>query len=301
MVAFSEKEVNFWVGVPQCDWLTLGSFAQPVYDGFHAWVRDLAGDKKLQYDSKVMQYVGIRHGGAFAGVATQAGKLHGLLSVGGDVAHDAVMNDFSVGIEKPFMTEKEVTTKIEIIEPRCTRVDLQLTVPLLEEYSARGLTDQLRSGHWSRKGAAPQVDVYDSADGMDTVYVGSRSSNRFWRIYVKAADEGKYLRFEVEYKGRRARKVFSIVHPDPGSIGPILLNEWSVAPDVDEKTWNSIGEVLEAYGKGLDVPVPRARVSNDRTLRWMNRVVWPVIKRQLKDHDTGPRTRRVLEDLLRGH
>jgi len=283
MISSSKRDDNFAVGIPMCDWLTLGTFDDEVMKAFVDYLHEIAFRLDIEpTDSKVMQYEGIRAESVFYGAAIQDERIHGLLSIGGQDAHSAVFADFDVNQASP----------------KCTRIDLQITMPLESDFDSYRLSKQLQDGRWKRRGSDPMVDVYLSGAGYDTIYVGARSSDRFWRIYVKGSPEEKYLRFEVEYKSQRAEMVLAKVKADWSAFSGILANEWHNAPNVDDLSWNAIGRALDAFGTDTQVVVPRSFVTTDKTFRWMIKCLLPVLKRMLNDHYYGQRTREELEILL---
>lgn len=106
-------------------------------------------------------------------------------------------------------TTQELLNKLYIDEypTRVTRYDLQRTIRLVCSY--------------------PLVDVYKELVASNlhtsllrgdnfTLTLGSRKSERYFRLYEKNVDRDMYLRLELEVKGETARKTFNAVrnHPD---------------------------------------------------------------------------------------
>lgn len=97
---------------------------------------------------------------------------------------------------------------------RFTRVDVAL-----DDYDSRlfvGRTwDAMQAGDWVTRfrsySRIQSVDRYDATRNGDTVYIGSRSSEAFVRVYDKAAESGDlsghWVRLEFEFKGPRADEV----------------------------------------------------------------------------------------------
>ena len=175
------------------DWLNLTSFQDSDWELF----LDYFGTMKTLFGYEVKNqslrgYKGMlmlpeEGGSIFMGVAAQNGKPHYLLSIAGYLADGALRHDFG--------------------SARCSRIDLQLTFPKPADYSARSLKDELLSSvDNARNREVRKIGLVES-DGYDTIYIGSRKSDRFTRLYIKELDDGDYLRYEVELKGRVARSV----------------------------------------------------------------------------------------------
>ncbi len=79
-----------------------------------------------------------------------------------------------------------------------------------------------------------KLDKPESRGQSQTVYIGSRSSSRFFRCYNKAEDifkktgrdVGHLTRFEIEHKGEVAHKVLEIVSRSGGDCIPSIFSGW---------------------------------------------------------------------------
>lgn len=92
---------------------------------------------------------------------------------------------------------------------RCTRVDLAVTVRFVE--AAKNVASRLWTKITVEQEPDPRrvVSLVTSTKGGQTLYMGSRSSDQYLRLYDKGAESGTALegvlwRWEVEYKGERA-------------------------------------------------------------------------------------------------
>lgn len=271
------------VGVPAVDYLRLGSFNEGSIAAFHA---EVLGRENVDEGAFWRQYRGIRAGQVFAGVAEQNGAIHGLLDASGVDAHSLLVPEFE--------------------DVRCTRIDFQLTLELGGSYRARDFKDALEAADWS-DGAGSRlhrrrVEMIEgpSAEGLDTVYIGSRSSDRFARVYVKDdGDGGRFLRFEVEFKGDRADRAYGLAVAGGASVAGILLAEWERVPSVDVRAWLQFGEVLRSWVAGsVEVSVPRSAGDSDSRYRWFVSTVVPFLESMLNDHSNSRKTAAVLRDLL---
>jgi hypothetical protein len=150
---------------------------------------------------------------------------------------------------------------------RYTRIDLQITIPLPEWHSARALKDHMGAG-------GAMVELIEGKSGLDTVYIGSRESAHFWRVYVKE-DENKrrFLRFEVEIKHDRDKIPNRVIYE-------IKKNGRKAA---DNHFWDRLKKLalpreyiaqLKPYMSSDTSPLPHvARDTGARKFRWLNTTV----------------------------
>lgn len=126
--------------------------------------------------SRWLQYKGWRREAIFLGVGEQAGKRHFVTSASGTASND--LADF-------------VRTWRGLY---CTRIDLQRTIVQPKHAQLRRIrvaTD------------CKNTTLIQSREN-DTLYIGSRASDLFTRLYEKPLDT-MWLRLEFELKGKRSR------------------------------------------------------------------------------------------------
>lgn len=113
--------------VPRIDWVTFTTWDVAVHNRWRDWLQSLPGERRY---GQVHVYSGVWVGSAFVGMGEQSGgKKHFMARVSGDIAHDAFYH----------LTDPAA---------KCTRLDVQVTIPLPVGYSARGLVDDLRVASW---------------------------------------------------------------------------------------------------------------------------------------------------------
>lgn len=127
---------------------------------------------------KWLQYVGWRKESIFIGRGMQGNKAHTIMNISGHLA------------------QTWYETFLRLDGWYCTRIDLQRTIksPLSEDESLSIIRDD--SG-------GKQLTLIESEEN-DTLYLGSRTSDKFTRLYEKILDQ-TYLRLEFELKGFRSR------------------------------------------------------------------------------------------------
>lgn len=123
-----------------------------------------------------LQYKGWKADSLFVGVGEQGGKQHMVISASGSVANDLAR---WMDNDKTFY---------------CTRLDVQRTIERPRQASLARIRAQTRTKNST---------LIQSKDN-DTLYVGSRESDCYTRLYEKILDD-VWLRLEFELKGPRAR------------------------------------------------------------------------------------------------
>lgn len=269
---------------PAIDWLTLTTYdlkkqaamAQLFNKLRPRWVDEAVSAKMLQYEGR-------RGEQWFVGAGEQKGRDHYLFRFSGDLA-DAV-------------TWQSLRPSVD-----CTRIDLQLTLPLpvpintaYQEY--KSLVDDMHESEKERGQRARGLDAVISPDGFCTLYVGSRESERFYRFYVKEAAGLYFLRFEVEYKGSRsfAGRVWRDTAREPESIVRHIKGELSTMPD--HTLTRPFLVALESSPE--EVMKSERRIADpQKTLEWLKRQVSPAMKRLIGNEDTRDAAVMLLMDWL---
>lgn len=247
----------------QIDWITLTTFDDKVaYDAYRSLNIDDGNDeKRMQYAGRATEY-------AFMGQALQNDRVHHMLQSSGEAAH--------------YTAQSFVDRAATHYEWNCTRIDLQITIRLHPAYAARDVFDAIHK--WDGPGRPRQVSIVQSGDGLDTIYIGNRQSDRFTRIYVKPLDDGtKVLRFEVEYKGDHAKTIWKEWTFGVDMLAEQLAHEVESLPYMPNLLASQFLTALGTHGRKL--AVERVEGQNS-TLDWLRSSVTPAIERLLFSHDT---------------
>lgn len=265
------------INQPAVDYLRVGSWASEMSYYWLALVQQIARVENVSAESKrFLQYRGTGCSWAFAGVAQQGKERreHTLIQISGERAHTY---------------RQQVRALAEKGGGKATRVDLQVTVPMVGTWEPEEWAETLVRGEWGHR--PPGVRVILGDDGLHTLYIGSRGSTRYIRFYVKEDDRGdRYLRFEVEYKGDRAQFVWERCH-DEQKIRAILGGELEKLPLWRQGAQYRAIEV--ALVPGGAVPALN-RTSGGKTIAWMHETVDPVVRRLLASHEYGGTMRELL-------
>lgn len=250
-------EINY----PQIDWITLTSWSAEDFLRWKDWQNKQSGEMK---DGKIQMYSGFWVGSAFIGQGTQLNKNHYIARISGDKSSNVIHDLWSDGV-------------------KATRIDVQITKEFPENYSARKFVDCLRSGDWGTY--KRDLQLIENSDGLDTVYIGSRKTERFARMYVKSSLEGKFLRFEVEYKGEWANIISREYIKNYTVLSAVLFDFINSLPLDDQGVLQGFLDLISDVRSGI--VVPRRVVPDENTYSWLIEQVGPVIWRYLNDHDRG--------------
>lgn len=160
----------------QLDYVRLACWNESAYTKIVARLMEHWPDDWQQ--SKWLQYRGWRKDALFIGHAIQQQKSHTVLNISGSLSH------------------RMLPSLLELPEFYATRVDVQVTI---ENPLGSGDTLALVRDECTTK----NTTLIESLEN-DTLYVGSRTSEAFTRLYEKNLEKS-YLRLEFELKGQRAR------------------------------------------------------------------------------------------------
>lgn len=104
-----------------------------------------------------------------------------------------------------------------------------------------------------------------------TVYLGSRESERYVRIYEKNIDAVDYDRLEVEFKRTRARYIMENIANLPANELPIFLNG-VVCSSIKFSRFREDIDFFKSYSYGaIDVPAPRLHLDIERSIAFIER------------------------------
>lgn len=277
---------QFQINVPAIDYITMTSkseqwisLVQSVLDRDHHIYGESRGYGRFE------QYKGVRYeNGAMWGRGVQNGEPHFLLDMSGSVANAWLYS--SSGIEH------RGTDRIHIA--KCTRIDMQVTFAIPDGWDARYV-----SGVW--KGNGVNARLLEGGDGMDTVYIGSQSSNYFWRVYVKQDSFGnRYLRFELQLKKYDGHSVKAWNEILEGVTLSAIMKAYM--PD-REAVRVGVPEYDKLIGKWYAVCMdgqyvkPR-RVPGGGFMKWLNNQVMPAIIKRGNDHELSHHIREWLSAVV---
>lgn len=152
---------------------------------------------------------------------------------------------------------------------RCTRADVQATYRLRNDRGGVALheyLDALERPDSARNGA--KLTLITGSDGGSTMYVGSRRSDAYARLYDKWVESGGTYpvgswRWEVEFKGELAGNVVTCM------LG--AADRSRAAVDIMRNYFMERGFPAPGvpYGTILPGPIHRATTDRERKLEWL--------------------------------
>jgi hypothetical protein len=163
-----------------------------------------------------------------------------------------------------------------------TRIDLQVTFRLSCDVAAaigRHYRELKRFTNQRAKG--PAVSMLIGHDGSRTVYSGRRSSDRFGRIYDKGRESNlaqwsNCIRYEVEFKGDRARAVSSSLAGRPHRMNDIALTSLVFFRDRGTSCRPLINGI-PCPATFVESPAPVKLNDTARSLAWLSNQVKPTV------------------------
>jgi len=138
-------------------------------------------------------------------------------------------------------------------------------------------------------GTAQKCATINSSDGGQTLYIGSRQSERFVRVYDKAVESGQpgdWKRLEMETKGEVARLIADAIVSGGFSLNTILCQSVKKMCNVQHTDWHRILTVDAEFA------LPKVEKSSD-TEAWINSQVGSAIINHLDKNPNSPAVRRL--------
>lgn len=241
------------------DYLRLASFDFSYSSVIAKFMNDWPGKMK---PGRWLQYKGWKTESLFVGAGEQKGKRHLIISCSGPASNDLAI----------FVKDWKGLY--------CTRLDVQRTIQKSKYSSLRRI----------RKATGKKNTTLIQSKDNDTLYIGSRTSDCFTRLYEKPLDE-MYLRLEFELKGKRARSAWlAMAHgKTPATIFVHYLNKSKLPNTV--KTWYT--EPSDKDETAFDEA--EALHSAKKKLRWL-RSLDACMEKAMGNHQIG----EEVKELARG-
>lgn len=183
-----------------------------------------------------------------------------------------------------------------------TRIDLAVTITLCEPMPTLAFDTYALNAWGTGRGdqRKRKASFINNSDGGQTLYLGSRASDQYGRIYDKGmenqdrtdvpVDLGRIWRYEVEFKSYRAKRIASQLYEklhgelDVHSIIGDTVDTWFKA--------RGLPTIIKNAGDQPFLSDVRATVTDDAmTLKWLSTQVRPSVSRLILNGR--------LEDVLR--
>lgn len=163
---------------------------------------------------------------------------------------------------------------------QATRIDIQETFHVGEgevEKTIRTLYNQA-CAHKGEEGCPVKVKMIEERHRAQTVYIGSRASDYFVRIYDKFEESGKEeyrgcVRVELEVKGRASKALWKAMVEDGVLISQLL--------DHLKKIVSKRGIEIPAVGSGTapEIVFKKDQSREENQLWWLRHAVMPTVTR----------------------
>lgn len=255
--------MNIVINSPACDYLTLTTPDTGVAHKLEITFRLLQGrspakiGKRMQYEGRIIE-------GLFLGRAIQGGDTGYMLQSSGYQAHRVMQT---------LQADKQAD------RPRASRLDLQITVERVRDDTGLSLYKEaiLASIASTTKGRMPALSMFDKLGQWgETIYIGSRASERYIRIYDKVYDDRQGIRFEAEYKGSIADSVFKGMLARDSYAGDVMTSELAKLAGIP--LFDRMREIVNG-DDGFRPTVTTVPTSDDSRLEWIENTVWPAIRK----------------------
>jgi len=209
-----------------------------------------------------LQYRGWRKDALFFGTAMQQRKPHSVLNISGHLSHQML----------PSLRSLDTWY--------ATRIDVQVTIE-----TPLGSGDRLAL---IRDECDTENTTLIESQENDTLYLGSRASEKFTRLYEKVLDQ-TYLRLEFELKGQRSRQAWlAILDGEPlerifayyvkKSKLPTRVKEWFTGAKSSATTEAMNQQRITEAHKQLD---------------WLQSLE-SVVNRMMADHEIGEYVKAIV-------
>ena len=269
------------INTAACDYLTLTTFDVGVASRMTRNFTQLQGRnvakviKRMQYEGRIAENV-------FCGTAMQGADPHFMLQASGYDAHRAM---------QVYQADRQADN------PKATRVDLQITIPRLtadmplSEYKTAILATLAENC----VGRPPAIQVIDKNGAIgETIYIGSRDSERYIRIYDKQYSDTWGIRFEAEYKGTIAGGVFSNMLRRDTYATDVLHSELMRFAGIP--LFDRMASVLKG-NPGYMPTVSTLPTTDESRMKWLEEVVFPAIRKMYLAGVHKPRLMVMIAEL----
>lgn len=254
------------IGSVECDYMTLTSYDKRTRLRLENQLEQIIKGRPRK-SARRMQYEGWSSEGVFSGVAVQRGVLH----------YMAVAS----GIEAAYLLSR-MQALAGWEQASCTRIDLQFTRPRFRSDDALSTLGKLIREELQRNvkedNKRPKVQIIDKEGIYDeTVYIGSRKSDRYMRIYDKPQAEELYIRIETEFKGQLAEMVFRSCLSNDRAPREFMKREirdiWQAGSIIETLWYELVSE------RAMKAKVLKDHTDDTSRLLWLEETLMPLVRK----------------------
>jgi DNA relaxase NicK len=180
--------------------------------------------------------------------------------------------------------------KVVNAKGKITRLDLAKDAQD-EKFELMQFAQTVEAGMFS--GTAQKASSVRSSDGGLTVYIGSRQSERFIRVYDKGVESGQlgdWVRLEMETKGEVSNIIARALAAGTVDLNSVICSGVMRMCKTDLECW------IKILASDADWAAPKVEKHSD-TEAWINRQVGQAILNHLDKNPDSPAVRRLYEVL----
>ena len=249
------------------DYLRLGTWDEHAYLKIVSKMRLL--DKGWR-PGNWLQYHGQKSEHMFYGVGLQQDRRHYIVQASGELAQ--MFYDSTIDYGQMF----------------CKRIDVQKTIEEPENYRPLKLYEDFKNEPGNKRNSSIIL-----SDSGSTVYMGSRVSDSYIRVYQKDIEGNPFIRLEIEIKGNTALDVYENLRTETMRITDIYdtIAKRFKLPEYLQTWFETDKDANGSFLLHCD-----NRYKNNR-LQWLGGLGATIIKMG-RDHDTGTIVKSWLESWL---
>jgi len=181
------------------------------------------------------------------------------------------------------VTTNDIAAYHHRLKHRCSRIDLAI------DTKNEGLSIRYLAKLTRKNLATMPIKAYShikSSDGGETLYLGSRTSELFMRIYNKAAEQGNkpenpndWVRIELECKGSRAAQIGVIVaREQDNEVVKLTRGLCKNMADFAHKPWQiAVGDT--------PIAIASSQIKSTKTRAWLLETVAPALANYITEHN----------------
>ena len=211
-----------------------------------------------------------------------------------EMGHHVIINGSCLRDIVEYRGISQQTLLQEILNSGASVTRLDLAKDAKDVYVDYGdIWSDLERGEY--KGSAQKTARMQGSDGGNTIYVGSRTSDRFMRLYDKAAQTGNadilWSRLEIEYKGMVARAVSTVLARDV-HWSSVFNNEVSRMLSLSEQSTFRV--FVDSDDCAIGVPKIEKQVDREK---WIDKQVIKAVCQHYIEYPDSDAVKRLIETL----
>lgn len=185
---------------------------------------------------------------------------------------------------------REILHAAIIAQAKITRLDMAKDAQD-ERFQWIAIEEAATGGNY--RGTAQKIASIRSSDGGSTLYIGSRQSEKFVRVYNKGIESGQggdWWRLEMETKGEVANAVARVIDAGTTDFNSLLCSQVKRMCDMENESWKNLLTADASFS------LPKIEKQTDRE-KWINEQVAQAVLSHLEQNPQSDAVRRLFEML----